>query len=212
MNTPPASSLATQSSLTSPSRCDPPTRRDSVRGPAQAESSPEQRDAFERALCTKSSRRDDEDQQQDEPQSDAAAAALAAALAAGAPHPLRHAAPVAASVSASAETAATGPRAAIEAALNSSSGPIVTPVGATDPAALWQASINEPNGIAVDVRALRGERVTPQAQPTWTVAVSSSTVNADVLARHASRLNERLRKQGVGFSHVRIESEQDDPE
>jgi len=212
MNTTPASLQGTPSPLAAPSRCDATTRRDAACGPAQAESSPEQRDAFEHALRTKSSRRDDQDQRQDEPQSDAAAAALAAALAAGSPHPLRHAAAVAAPVSASAETAATGPRAAIEAALNSSSGPIVTPLGATDPAALWEASISEPNGIAVDVRALRGERVTPQAQPTWTVAVSSSTVNADVLARHAPRLNERLRKHGVGFSHVRIESEQDDPE
>jgi hypothetical protein len=212
MNTTPASSPGKPSPLTAPSRCDATTRRDAACGPSQAEPSPEQRDAFELALRTKSSRRDDQDHQQDEAQSDAAAAALAAALAAGAPHPLRHATPTATPVSASVETAATGPRAAIEAALNSSSGPIVTPLGATDPAALWEASISEPNGIAVDVRALRGERVTPQAQPTWTVAVSSSTVNADVLARHAPRLNERLRKHGVGLSHVRIESEQDDPE
>jgi hypothetical protein len=30
--------------------------------------------------------------------------------------------------------------------------------------------------------------------------------------RHAPRLNERLRKQAVGFSHVRIESSHDESE
>lgn len=203
-----AISQGTQTATPSATKCTPSTRRDDAGRPSQSEPLPEQRDAFELAL-RKKSRRDEDDQQQ-EPQSDAAAAALAAALAAGAPHTLRHAAPVAAPAPAStAETAHSGPRAAIEAALNANPGPIVTPIGATDPAALWEASISEPNGIAVDVRAMRAEQLTPQAQSGWTVAVSSSTVDAGVLVRHAPRLNERLRKHGVGFSHVRIEGDPD---
>jgi hypothetical protein len=37
-------------------------------------------------------------------------------------------------------------------------------------------------------------------------------VNAEVLARHAPRLNERLRKHAIGLSHVRIEREEPDEE
>lgn len=207
MNTTAAGSSNTQTAPTAQVTSTRSTRRDDARGPSQAEPTPEQRDAFELALRKKSSPHDDDDRQQD-PQSDGAAAALAAALAAGAPHALRHPAPVAAPPPAPVETASTGPRAAIEAALNANPGPLVTPLGATDPAALWEASISEPNGIAVDVRALRAEQLTPQAQPGWTVAVSSSSVDAAVLARHAPRLNERLRKHGAGFSHVRIEADQ----
>jgi hypothetical protein len=212
MNMSATSSPSVQTQLTGPVKSASATRRDDTRASSQAETSSEQRDAFALALRAKSSRRDDEDEQQ-EPQSDAAASALAAAMATAVPHAIRHAVPAAPPAPAGGETVATGPRAAIEAALNSNPGPIVTPVGATDPAALWEASISEPNAIAVDVRMMRAERSTAQeAQPNWTVAVSSSTVNAEVLARHAPRLNERLRKQGVGFSHVRIEGEQEDAE
>jgi len=211
MNTTAAGSQTMQTSLGSTLECTPAKRRDDASRPSQADASPEQRDAFELALRRKS-KRDDEGDQQQEPQSDAAAAALAAAFAAGASHhaprTIAHTAPPA---PASIDNA-TGTRAAIEAALNSNPAPLVTAVGATDPAALWEASISEPNGIAVDVRALRSEQLTPQAQPGWSVAVSSSAVDAEVLARHAPRLNERLRKHAVGFSHVRIESSHDEAE
>jgi hypothetical protein len=210
MNTTVAGSQAMQTPLTSTLKCTPSTRRDDASRPSQADASPEQRDAFELALRRKSKR--DDDDQQHEPQSDAAAAALAAAFAAGlshhAPRTTAHAAPPA---PASIDNA-TGTRAAIEAALNSNPAPLVTAVGATDPAALWEASISEPNGVAVDVRALRSEPLTPQAQPGWDVTVSSSAVDAEVLVRHAPRLNERLRKHAVGFSHVRIESSHDEAE
>jgi hypothetical protein len=202
-----ATSQGTPTPLTTTQKCAPSTRRDDSSMTSQADSSPEQRDAFELALRKKTSPRDDEDRQQ-EPQPDAAAVALAA-FAASMPQPPRHAMQAAHSAPTPAENA-TGTRAAIEAALNSNPAPLVTAVGATDPAALWEASISEPNGVAVDVRVLRGEQLTPQAQPGWSVAVSSSQVDAEVLARHAPRLNERLRKHGVGFSHVRIEGNQDD--
>jgi len=210
MNTTAAATQNVQPPLTAALKCTPSTRRDDASRPSQTDASPEQRDAFELAL-RKKSRRDDEDRQQ-EPQSDAAAAALAAAFAAGtshhAPRTITHTAPPAPA----AIDNATGTRAAIEAALNSNPAPLVTPVGTTDPAALWEASISEPNGVAVDVRALRSEQLTPQAQPGWSVSVSSSAVDAEVLVRHAPRLNERLRKHAVGFSHVRIESSHDEAE
>lgn len=181
-------------------------RRDDPRVPTQ-DASPEQRDAFALALHGKS-KRQDQDEKQD-PQPDASALA---ALAAGAPPPLRHVAPAAPPPAPVETDPATGTRAHIEAAL-SNPGLLVTPLGATDPAALWEASISEPNGIPVDVRALRADGATTQAgQPAWTVAVSSSKVNADVLARHAPRLDERLRKRSAGVVHVRIESETEDTE
>jgi hypothetical protein len=211
MNTTAVISSGPQTAPTPQAKSASSTRTDDLRGSTQAESSPEQRDAFELALRKKSSRRDEDDPQH-EPQSDTAAAALLAALAGGGPHTLRNAAPVAAPPPAPVETSATGARAAIEAALNANTAPLVTPIGATDPAALWEASIAEPNGVAVNVRALRAEQLTPQAQPSWTVAVSSSTVDAGVLGQHAPRLNERLRKHGVGFSHVRIEGDQEQAE
>jgi len=211
MNTSAAGAQTPQTPVTSPARSNSTARRDDPRLSSQAEASPEQRDAFALALHAKSSRHADDDEQGD-PQSDEAASALAAAMAV-VPHPLHHAAPPPPAAAGHVEDAPTGARAALEAALNSNPGPAVTAVGDIDPAALWEASVSEPNGIAVDVRALRAERSTAQeAQPTWTVGVSSSNVKADVLARHVPRLNERLRKQGVGFSHVRIDGDPDDSE
>jgi hypothetical protein len=213
MNTSAAGAQTAQTPLTSPARSNSTTRSDDPRAASQVEASPEQREAFALALHGKSSRHeDDDDDEQRDPQSDDPASALAAAMAV-APHPLRHVAPPPPARAGHVEDAPTGARAALEAALNSNPGPAVTAVGDIDPAALWEASVSEPNGITVDVRALRAERSTAQeAQPTWTLAVSSSNVKADVLARHVPRLNERLRKQGVGFSHVRIEGDQDDTE
>ncbi|HTT11055.1 MAG TPA: hypothetical protein VMG60_09220 [Burkholderiaceae bacterium] len=113
--------------------------------------------------------------------------------------------------SATAETTTTGTRASLEAALNANVAPSVTQVGASDPAAVWEASVSEPNSIPVDIRAIRAERSGPQQmQPTWTVGVSSSRVDAEILARHVPRLNERLRKQGIGFSHVREDRDEDE--
>jgi hypothetical protein len=143
--------------------------------------------------------------------SDAAASAITAANTAPLQPFARQAVAVAASPAGAVETVTTGPRAVIEAALNSNPGPSITPIGDTDPAAIWEASVCEPNSIAVDVRAVRAERATAhEAQPSWSLTIGSSTVNAEALARHAPRLNERLRKHAIEFGHVRIERDEED--
>jgi len=213
MNTTAAGSQTAQGSLSAPVTSTATPRRDATSGPSPGDASPEQCKAFEAALRKKSSSRDDEKDDQGQDSDSDAGAALLAALAAGTPPAARPSAPAASPAPAATHTEATGARAAIETALNNSA-PLDTPLGAADPASLWEASINEPNGIAVDVRALRGETTTQQSQPNWTVAISSSKVDAEVLNRHVSRLNERLRKHAVGFSHVRIDEQagQDDAE
>jgi hypothetical protein len=99
-----------------------------------------------------------------------------------------------------------GTRKAIDTALNAQMPQAITAVGDADPAALWEASVREPNAVALDVRIQRTERLGNEA-PQMTVTVGSSQVDAEVLSRNASRLNERLRKHAVGFSHVRIEGD-----
>ncbi len=169
--------------------------------PATAQS----REAFERALRAGRSRGKADDNSEREAQ-DPPSAGVAAVIGQF-PQPSRHADSKAGSGTAAVEVVATGTRAAIEAALNAA-GPIVTPVAGTDPDATWEASVREPNSIAVEMRATRTLQATAhETQANWTVAVSSPTVDADVLARHAPRLNERLRKHVTGTTHVRVEQD-----
>jgi hypothetical protein len=170
---------------------------------------------FESALRRKQSRRDGESDGGEDQHKEPAEAPLAGLAAIPAP-------PVAPGLQRAAEAPSRGtlhtaegaqsgtPRAAIEAALNANITPGITEVGASDPAALWEASVREPSSIAVEVRALRAERTGNESAPAWTVAVKSPDVDADTLARHAPRLNERLRKHAAGFTHVRIESDDHD--
>jgi hypothetical protein len=44
----------------------------------------------------------------------------------------------------------------------------------------------------------------------WTLTVSSSARDAALLARHAPRLNERLRARAIDLTHVRVERHADD--
>lgn len=170
---------------------------------------------FELALRAKQARRDGDDQG-DERDRDEPADGTLAALAAGA---LVHL-PVLQPTEEAPKPAAprtfdappTAARAKLDAALNANIAPSITAVGETDPAALWEASVREPNSIAVDVRALRAERSGQEAGAAWTVSVKSSSVGAETLARHAPRLDERLRKRAAGFTHVRIEQDDPDPQ
>lgn len=182
--------------------CEKPQHEATRRNEPRVE--PERREKFERALREKS-------EQQEEGQEQPAAEPVAGSFyTPPALPPQRNAVAATHSPAGVVETVTTGPRAAIEAALNANAGEIVTPLGGVDPAAVWEASVREPNAIAVDVRVVRTERTTAQEAPAWTVTVGSSSVNAELLARHAPRLNERLRKHAVGFSHVRIEREEED--
>ena len=171
-------------------------------GPARGEprSIEQSRERFERALRNREHPQDD-----DATPTDAPAGNIAALI--GSPPPLRAVVAEAPPPAGHVETVSTGPRAAIEAALNANAGPAVTPVGGTDPAAVWEASIREPNSIAVDVRATRVEKSAFESQAPLTLTIASSTVDASVLARHVPKLNERLRKHAVGLTHVRIQED-----
>ena len=97
-------------------------------------------------------------------------------------------------------------QAVIEATLRDLPVPQVHPLNPVDPAMTWEATLGGPNSVPVEVRATRTDQVTPTgAQASWGLALSSSLLGADVLARHAPRLSERLRKQAIEVDHVRIE-------
>lgn len=99
---------------------------------------------------------------------------------------------------------ATGPRAAIEAALTANAGAPVGTGRAETPGA-WTASVRESTGTTVEMHITRADN-TLAAQPgvTWSLAVASSALGPDALARHAHLLAERLRERTVGVAHVRI--------
>jgi hypothetical protein len=89
------------------------------------------------------------------------------------------------------------PRAAFEAALE---GMPLPASAAAAQAATWEASVREPSGVAIELRAARGD-----GPAGWTLTIASSGVEAALLARHAPRLSERLRARALADTHVRIE-------
>jgi hypothetical protein len=176
---------------------------DAQRGtqPRSAQDHQQQRDRFERLLRDKQGEQGDECETQPE-------APLGGLLPLG--NHVLHAArlPEPRPAAGLVDAASTGPRAAIEAALNTNAPEHVSPIGGAEPAAVWEASINEVNSVPVELKMARAERIDNEARSDWTLTVGSSNVNAEVLARHASRLNERLRKRGVGLDHVRIQRDE----
>jgi hypothetical protein len=97
-------------------------------------------------------------------------------------------------------------QAAIEASLRDLPIAPVHPLAAAEPAMTWEATLSGPNAVPVELRATRTDPTTPNSpQALWGLTVSSSALGADVLARHAPRLTERLRKQAIDVDHVRIE-------
>jgi hypothetical protein len=181
------------------------TRATNGTGRGEPRSIEQSRERFERALRNREHPQDD-----DETPTDAPAGNIAALL--GSAPPLRAVVTQAPPPAGHVETVSTGPRAAIEAALNANAGPAVTPIGGTDPAAVWEASIREPNSVAVDVRATRVEKSAFESHAPVTLTIGSSSVDASVLGRHVSRLNERLRKHAVGPMHARIKDYEGDAE
>jgi hypothetical protein len=80
--------------------------------------------------------------------------------------------------------------------------PSATPLApAADAAGAWEVTLRQPLGAAVDVRATR----TTDAVNGWSLAIGSPTLDASVLARHAPKLNERLKARALSNTHVRIE-------
>jgi len=192
--------------LTAPSSSSQTTARGTSREPTapRTESVQQQhaRDGFERALQARRQRQDADDGEESGHNDE------------GAPAPWSLGVPIQppvlrAAAAAAGPTPVTGPvdqsstRAAIEASLTACPGDIVTPLTGTDPAAVWEVTLNEPHAVPLAVRAERTG--TTEAQRAWGLTLASSASNTDVLARHVPRLNERLRKQAIQLDHVRVE-------
>lgn len=192
LSAPPPSAPARATPIHDKASC----RRDEM--PAQNE-----RGNFERALQAR------RQAPRDGPEARSAAEAIAAAAAAAnlgpAPALVRAAAaPAATGATGSVDTPTGATRTATQTALNAQPAPPATPLGGADPAVVWEASLRGPDQMAVEVRAERLGK--PDAAPSWGLTIGASALNAELLARHAPRLNERLRKHGVEVDHVRIES------
>jgi hypothetical protein len=194
MNLPPATPSTTNTTSTDN------RARDGVR-PVEPRDAQQQRDNFERLLRSKAGESDEADEALPE---GGAGIFPTLPLAPQSTRPL-----TAGAVSAAVQTDASASRAAIGAALTHST-PAITPVGSTDPAAVWEASVRGADSVPLDVRVMRAEKAPGETQAGLTLTIGSSGVNAEVLVRHAPRLNERLRKHGVEFDHVRIQRDEGD--
>lgn len=184
------------------------SRESSRVSPRVAERDHPARDGFERALQARQQRQEEQpSENSEEAPADGGAAAWMSVL----PPPLlpMRAAAVPASVCAAGVIGETsGTRAVIEASLTASPGEAVTPLTGTDPAALWEVSVSATNAVPMQMRAERsGSTETHRA---WGLTIASPAGNTEMMARHAPRLNERLRKHAVGLSHVRIEESDED--
>jgi hypothetical protein len=203
--------MSSQMSSNESPGCDAPAKPRNSAHAGDARTRQQARDAFEWKLRAHEARRqrcDDEPQPSHAAASDTAASAAGAIAAAvtGNAQPRAHDAACADAAAAPIEATANSARPALEAALNAY--PTVPPITGTDPATVWEASLREPNSVAVDMRAIRAEQPA-HAQPIWAVAISSPTVRTEILARHAPRLHERLRAR-LNTSHVRVERDDEE--
>lgn len=195
MNLPPTTPATTNTTTSADNRA-----RDGVR-PVEPRDAQQQRDNFERLLRAKTEEFDEGDEALPE-----GGAGIFPALPV-APQATRPLTTIA--VSAAVEPESSASRAAIGAALMHSA-PAITPVGSTDPAAVWEASVRGADSVPLDVRVMRAEKAPGEMQAGLTMTIGSSGVNAEVLVRHAPRLNERLRKHGIEYDHVRIQRDEGD--
>jgi hypothetical protein len=70
----------------------------------------------------------------------------------------------------------------------------------------FQVSIHEPMGLPLELRAVRIPASTPtQAAASWALNFVSSPRDANALARHGSRLDERLRARGIDAAQVWVD-------
>jgi hypothetical protein len=176
-------------------RDEPPTRREGAE--------------FERVLRRKIAARDEPGEQRDATTAPPCESVLPGVPAAsGAPVPasslLRPFAPAgAAAAGVRSEPAASATCASADAAMSAPSSPGAMGAGADDAAGAWSVSLNQPLGLALELRAVRGG-ATAETPAHWTLTIASPAHDAALLARHAPRLNERLRARAL---HVRIESD-----
>jgi hypothetical protein len=117
--------------------------------------------------------------------------------------PAGNAAPIQNFSPSSADQGHSASRAAIEAALKGDAAQPVTAAGGGKTA--WEATVRESRGVAIELRATRTAPAAGEAQAAWRLTLASPAMEATQLARHASRLAERLRTRAV--DHVRVETE-----
>ena len=178
-----------------PRRDEAVARRDNARDRQRGED-------FERLLREKASTHDEDDDAPVDSLESTAAPGVPAFVTWAAPLPLKRSGGEGDSGSAALGGAAGGAaRSAMQAALGADPGPPQPLAPATNAAGAWELTLRQPLGAAVDVRATRNA----EAVNGWSLSIGSPTVDASVLARHAPRLNERLKARGLSNSHVRIE-------
>ena len=98
-------------------------------------------------------------------------------------------------------TEATGSSAAANAAAPAWS-MTLAPTADSAESSTWEASVRDGAGVAIDLRA-EAAPPGPGQIAAWSVTVVSPSLAAEILARHAPELTDRLRRRGIA-SHVRI--------
>jgi hypothetical protein len=190
---------------TTPSNPPPAPRRDDAVARQDRGGDGQRARDFERLLREKSSKHDADE---DAPADAGGAAAVPAFLLCPAPLPLKRSGGEADEGRAGLDGAARGAAAAArQAALDADPVAAQSLAPAANAAGAWELTLRQPLGAAMDVRATRNA----EAVNGWSLSIGSPTVDASVLARHAPRLNERLKARALSNSHVRIE-ERDDEE
>lgn len=181
----------------------PPAPHRSESTPRASNANDRQRsDDFERLLREKSTAHDDGDDAADE---SATAPPPAGFLTWAAPPPLKQFGGQADSGNGLLDAAVAADRTAQSAHAGDAAS--ATPLApTTDTAGAWEVTLRQPLGAALDVRATR----TTDAANGWSLTIGSPTLDASVLARHAPKLNERLKARALSNSHARIEER--DPE
>ena len=196
MNLPTASSPAAAS-------CDRPGARKDA--DAREPRDPRACNAFAQVLLMRQRQQRDDDDDQEPP----AESPLLPTLATSSPSQASAVPPR--SAAGALDAAPTGTRAVVETSLRETPCPQTTPRDGGDAAMAWEVSVHEPNSVALEMRAVRAERSgAAEGHAGWGLTIASSSVGAEVLARHAPRLNERLRKHAIGPEHVRIEQTAED--
>ena len=168
-------------------------------------------DRFERLLRDKSAARDEDDETQ--PTAVAPEWAAQTPLAGLGHAPQGQAAAVAAAVSragAAASDTATPTQAALGTAMASQ--PPLQSSGNAD-VHTFDVSINEPMGLPLELRAVRVPATGNVAAPAqWALNIAAPSREANQLARHGSRLDERLRARGLDRASVRVDDRGDQEE
>jgi len=97
---------------------------------------------------------------------------------------------------------ATGSTAAASAAAAAASS-MLAPTAVDTESTSWEASVRDGSEVAIDLRAELAP-LGPGQSAAWSVTVVSPTLAAEILARHAPELTDRLRRRGIA-SRVRID-------